>query len=167
MDQGPITAVPGMSRPAQPAQPALNRLAQAQPVQHQTAPNAADDDDAAGETRIRPVNVQLALRLTFDDGRSEDVSTVALIGRNPAGYDGEMISCLIRVHDSSRSVSKTHLHVRISTEGLWVTDRNSTNGSSLSSVRGGNTPLVGGTPMLAEIGSRVHFGDRSFVVNDA
>ncbi|MDO5753334.1 RDD family protein [Arthrobacter sp.] len=163
VDQGPITAVPGSSRPAQAA-PA----APVQQLQHvQPTSNAADDDDAAGETRIRAVNVPLALRLTFDDGRSEDISTVALIGRNPAGYDGEMISRLIRVHDSSRSVSKTHLHVRISTEGLWVTDRNSTNGSSLSSASGGNTPLVGGTPMLAEIGSRVHFGDRSFVVDHA
>lgn len=162
VDQGPITAVPGSSRPAQPAPVQQVQQGQAQPTA-----NAADDDDAAGETRIRPVNVPLALRLTFDDGRSEDISTVALIGRNPAGYDGEMISRLIRVHDSSRSVSKTHLHVRISTEGLWVTDRNSTNGSSLSSARGASTPLVGGTPMLAEIGFRVHFGDRSFVVDHA
>lgn len=173
VDQGPITAVPGFSRPAQPnpaqPQPYSQQFQQAQPpaVQRsnqQPTPQAAHDDDAVGETRIRPVSVQSALRLRFDDGRVEDVGTVALIGRNPAGYDGEMISRLISVKDSSRSVSKTHLHVRISAEGLWVTDRNSTNGSSLSNANGTETALVGGTPALAAIGSRVHFGDRSFVV---
>lgn len=178
VDQGPITAVPGFSRPAQPnpaqpnpaqSQPYSQQFQQAQPPaaqrsNQQPTPQAAHDDDAVGETRIRPVSVQSALRLSFDDGCVEDVGTVALIGRNPAGYDGEMISRLISVKDSSRSVSKTHLHVRISAEGLWVTDRNSTNGSSLSNANGTETALVGGTPALAAIGSRVHFGDRSFVV---
>ncbi|MDJ0314380.1 RDD family protein [Arthrobacter sp. H35-D1] len=186
VDQGPITAVPGFSRAAQPApaqpahpqpQPHSQQFRQDQPPAGQPPagqtysqqqappiPQAAHDDDAAGETRIRPVGVQSVLRLNFDDGHFEDVGTVALIGRNPAGYDGEMISRLISVQDSSRSVSKTHLHVRIGAEGLWVTDRNSTNGSSLSDANGMETALVGGTPALAEIGSRVHFGDRSFVV---
>lgn len=128
---------------------------------------ATGSGEEAGETRVRPVAQNPALRLTFDDGRSEDISTVALIGRNPAGYDGEMISRLISIQDSSRSVSKTHLHLRVAGDGLWVTDRNSTNGSAVTSTAGATMPLTGGSPALAEVGSKVHFGDRSFVVGHA
>jgi predicted component of type VI protein secretion system len=78
-----------------------------------------------------------------------------------------MISRLISVQDASRSVSKTHLHLRVSGEGLWVSDRNSTNGSAITSPGSARTQLLGGKPALAEIGSTVHFGDRSFVVGRA
>lgn len=176
---GPITSVPGITAPTLPdysQQAAAAR--QPQPAPQQPAPQsysaaptaaqlgaAADADDDAGETRVRPVSAgPTVLRLTFDDGRSEDVGAMALIGRNPAGYDGEMIGQLISVADSSRSVSKTHLHIRSSAEGLWVTDRNSTNGSAVTNHAGVKTPLAAGAPVLAVVGSRVYFGDRSFVV---
>lgn len=152
VDSGPITSVPGITAP--PSQPEVAAAAQA--------------DDDAGETRVRPVDSSTpTYRLVFDDGRHEDVSALALIGRDPAGYDGEMISRLISVHDASRSVSKTHLHLRVSSEGLWVTDRNSTNGSAIATATGAKTVLAGGTPALAKVGARVHFGDRSFVVATA
>ncbi|MFC8302223.1 RDD family protein [Specibacter sp. NPDC057265] len=151
-ESGPITSVPGITAPPPPRDVAAS----------------AQADDDAGETRVRPVAAATpTYRLVFDDGRHEDVSALALIGRNPAGYDGEMISRLISVHDTSRSVSKTHLHVRVSSEGVWVTDRNSTNGSAIATAAGARTTLVGGTPALAEVGARVHFGDRSFVVAKA
>ncbi|WP_269939440.1 FHA domain-containing protein [Arthrobacter sp. HY1533] len=163
MQQGPITSVPGVTQPTLPEPPR-----EFQPPAPETLAAAAQADDDAGETRVRPVGAPVQpLRLVFDDGRSEDVGALALIGRNPAGYDGEMISRLISVHDTSRSVSKTHLLVRASAEGLWVTDRNSTNGSAITSPAGGRTALSGGSPALAEVGSRVHFGDRSFVVGRA
>ena len=130
-------------------------------------PEAGHADEEAGETRIRPAAEKIRLRLIFDDGSRQDVDTVALIGRNPAGYDGEMISRLITVRDTSMSVSKTHLHVRAGTEGLWVTDRHSTNGSSITSAGGARTALTAGTPALGEAGSRVHFGERSFTVERA
>lgn len=184
---GPITNVPGITRPPVASQ-SNQQFGQAQgsqqqnfaqapqttqefgqaPQAHQTpqAP-AAHADDEAGETRARPHSSRTALRLSFDDGRTEDLAATALIGRNPAGYDGEMISRLISVQDSTRSVSKTHLHLRAAAEGLWVTDRNSTNGSAISTPNGAKSPLVGGSPALAEPGSRVHFGDRSFLVEKA
>ncbi|WP_186759289.1 RDD family protein [Arthrobacter alpinus] len=128
-------------------------------------PMPADQDDL-GETRVRPAATS-GLRLTFDDGRTETVATVALLGRNPAGYDGEMIERLVSVQDSSRSVSKTHLHLQVAPEGLWVTDRNSTNGSAITHPPGLKSPLPGGVPQLADIGDTVHFGDRSFLVGRA
>ncbi|GAA4656572.1 RDD family protein [Arthrobacter cryoconiti] len=180
---------PGQQNPAQqnPAQqnPAKHNSAQHNSAQHNSAQHnpaqhnpaqyesvrqdsqgidGNDPEGDLGSTRIRPVATAEALRLTFDDGGTENIGTVALIGRNPAGYDGEMIERLVSVQDSSRSVSKTHLHVRVSNEGLWVTDRNSTNGSAITHQDGARVPLPGGTPLLAEPGARVHFGDRSFVV---
>ncbi len=193
--QGTITTVPGFSAPApgagqvapsgqQPtaagytepvsfappaaAPPQAAPSDTGQPTWKTTEPlPAGDADEAAGETRIRPAAAKTPLRLAFDDGALQDVDTVALIGRNPAGYDGEMISRLITIRDTSMSVSKTHLHVRASNEGLWVTDRNSTNGSAITGTSGAKTPLAPNTPVLAEIGARVHFGERSFVVGRA
>ncbi|POH60604.1 hypothetical protein CVS28_02725 [Arthrobacter glacialis] len=182
--QGPITSVPGAATSAaplvqQPQQPPSQPIQFSQASSFAPPPPAVREtttkpyagqqpigllDDDAGDTRVRPIPAAAGLRLTFDDGHTEDITAVALIGRNPAGYDGEMISRLVSVQDSSRSVSKTHLHVRASGEGLWVTDRNSTNGSAITAVGGGRTALNGGTPALAGIGTRVHFGDRSFVV---
>ncbi len=149
-DSGPITAVPlsGFAPPAAPAP-------------------AAGFADEAGETRVRPAPGSAGLFLTFDDGRTEVIRSVALVGRNPAGYDGEMIEHLVSVPDSGRSVSKTHLHIRVAGEGLWVTDRNSTNGSFIINTAGQKSTLQGGTPALAEVGATVHFGDRSFQVGGA
>lgn len=180
---GPITSVPGSLRNTLPEPPNQQPPAHqppnhqqpvqqpapavAPPAQSAAAPSAgllAEADDEAGETRIRPVAPSAGLRLTFDDGRIEDVASVALIGRNPAGYDGEMISRLISVQDSARSVSKSHLHLRVAAEGLWVTDRNSTNGSALTRPQGPKVTLAAGVPTVAALGDRVHFGDRSFVV---
>ncbi|MET4002708.1 putative RDD family membrane protein YckC [Arthrobacter sp. UYCu511] len=207
IEQGPITTVPGITRPLaedttapdaqtgqpfqqpqqfqqpqppqrpqQPQQPAQGMQAQGFASAGAFAPAPASRpgpadayastpfDDEAGETRARPQGSRTAVRLVFDDGRTEELGATALLGRNPAGYDGEMISRLIPIQDSTRSVSKTHLHVRAAAEGLWVTDRNSTNGSAIANTGGVKTPLIGGTPTLAVPGSRVHFGDRSFAV---
>ncbi len=160
----PAAGPPAYVAPADPAGPSDT----GQPTWKTTEPlPSGDADEVAGETRIRPAAAKTPLRLAFDDGAIQDVDTVALIGRNPAGYDGEMISRLITIRDTSMSVSKTHLHVRASREGLWVTDRNSTNGSAITGTAGAKAALAPNTPVLAEIGARVHFGERSFVVGRA
>lgn len=146
------------------------------------SPQGVHPDEAAGETRYRargrdqpepappgqkPDSSRPALRMQFDDGRELLLSGVALIGRNPAGYDGEVIEQLIDVPDPSRSVSKTHIQVRASAEGLWVTDRNSTNGSAVTGPDGVLRRLVAGNAELAGFGATVHFGDRTFLVGRA
>lgn len=169
--QNPFAPSTSFAPPAQQQQNAnqfQHNPAQYNPAQGQSgaqAPNhgtSADDD--LGETRVRPAQQSTQFTLTFDDGRSEVVSAAALIGRNPAGYDGEMVESLIAIQDSSRSVSKTHLLVRVAPGGLWITDRNSTNGSAITAAGGVRTALIGGTPTMAETGATVHFGDRSFTV---
>ena len=165
-DSGLIAGVP-FSKPATPA-PQQNQAQYSPqgggPGTGPVAGQTALDGDELGETRVRPATPGAGIRLTFNDGRTEDVPPVALIGRNLAGYDGEMIERLVPVRDSSRSVSKTHLHVRAAGEGPWVTDRNSMNGSAITNANGAKSALQGGAPTLAGVGATVHFGDRHFQV---
>lgn len=132
------------------------------------APTHPDDD--AGETvvsrRSPAVPVSKGIRIRLDDGRNLLLQSVALIGRNPAAGHTETAQ-LIPVEDEGRSVSKTHLHLRVEDGRLWVTDRYSTNGSAVTGVDGNRTALPGGQAYWVDAGSTVHFGDRSFRVERA
>lgn len=128
---------------------------------------AAHPDDDVEATRITRRAAGTAVRLRFDDGREVDLRSVALVGRNPAGRTREAVDQLIEVPDQGRSVSKTHLHLRAETAGVLVTDRNSTNGSAISTPDGTRTELSPGEATRADAGTTVHFGDRSFLVETA
>jgi uncharacterized RDD family membrane protein YckC len=137
-----------------------------------TAPvPAAHSDDDHDRTQVRgdtraPVTVAL-LRIRLDDGRDIELDRTALIGRNPAGHPGEESVQLIPVADPGRSISKTHLHLLAGNGGAWVTDRNSTNGSAVTTPDGIRTALAAGEPTHVRPGSTVHFGDRSFYLGQA
>lgn len=76
-----------------------------------------------GDLDVIPVGVKtckLAPKLLFDCGATEEIAAVALLGRNPAGYDGEMIERPVSVQDSSRSVPKTQLHSQCAPVGASV-----------------------------------------------
>ena len=64
-------------------------------------------------------------------------------------------------------ISKTHLHLRVDGDGVWVTDRNSTNGSAVTTPDGLQTRLQPGVAVFVRPGSTVHFGDRSFHLGQA
>lgn len=129
-------------------------------------------DAEAGETiasRRRTAATAYApagVRIRLDDGRDLVLQSEALIGRNPSAKASEAVQ-LIPVQDDGRSVSKTHLHLRVEAGRLWVTDRHSTNGSAITGDGGERTTLPGGQPYWAAPGSTVHFGDRSFRVEQA
>jgi len=89
----------------------------------------------------------------------------ALVGRNRAAAAGESVGRLIPCTEMGRSVSKTHLHVAADSAGVWVTDRDSTNGSGITPRGGERRRLDPGHPVLAPVDSTVHFGDRSFTVS--
>lgn len=128
------------------------------------APHPDDDVEA---TRITSRAAKPQVRLAFDDGRELELRSAALIGRNPAGRAEEVVDQLIDVSDQGRSVSKTHLHLRVEGSAVWVTDRNSTNGSAISTPDGTRTELPPSEAVRADAGSTVHFGDRSFLVGTA
>lgn len=124
-----------------------------------------DPDRELGSTQLRSsVEPARAVKLRFDDGQVHEVTGVVLIGRNPAGGAGESVDQLIPFADMGRSVSKTHLHLTVDSSGVWVTDRNSTNGSAVTPRGGERQRLEPGQPVLAAHGSTVHFGDRHFTV---
>ncbi|WP_189636327.1 RDD family protein [Arthrobacter sp. NamB2] len=159
----PVPVAPAVLTFAPPA-PTAGNAATAQ-FAASPAPAPIDHpDDAMGETRVSAGHASGPLKILFDNGREVELRSHALIGRNPAGQNGEMIDQLIDFSDQGRSVSKTHLHVRVEGQGLWVTDRNSTNGSAITAPDGQRTPVRAGETLLAQPGSTVHFGDRSFLV---
>jgi hypothetical protein len=83
------------------------------------------------------------------------------------GQAGEQQAQLLAVDDPGRSISKTHLHLLTDGAGIWVTDRNSTNGSAVTTPDGHRTPLQPGVPAFVTPGSSVHFGDRTFYLGQA
>lgn len=170
----PQAAAGNTTAPAAPAAPAVLSFAppasgsrSVVPLQSGEAPlpaPVAHPDDEMERTRVTSQRESGPVRILFDNGREVELRSHALIGRNPAGQNGEMIDQLIDFADQGRSVSKTHLHVRVEGRGLWITDRHSTNGSAITAPDGQRTPVRDGETLLAQPGSTVHFGDRSFLV---
>lgn len=136
---------------------------------HRVPPQHVDDD--VERTQVRPGTSGAApvavLRIRLDDGRDFQLDRSVLVGRNPVGQAGEQHAQLLAVDDPGRSISKTHLHLLTDGAGIWVTDRQSTNGSAVTTPDGLRTPLVPGVPTFVTPGSSVHFGDRTFYLGQA
>ncbi|MEV7660270.1 RDD family protein [Paenarthrobacter sp. NPDC089316] len=132
-------------------------------------PAAAHPDDDVERTQMRPgtARAQAVLRIRIDDGQDVQLGGSVLLGRNPAPQPGETVEQLLPVSDPGRSISKTHLHLRVDGDGVWVTDRNSTNGSAVTASDGIQTRLQPGEAVFVRPGSTVHFGDRSFHLGQA
>jgi uncharacterized RDD family membrane protein YckC len=175
----PYTAPPSFAPPSSAPQPYGPPSSTPFQVTHAPAPTLAvpapaaqshPDDDVdrtqmrGGATYAAPVAV---LRIKLDDGRDFQLDRNVLLGRNPLGQAGEQQAQLLAVSDPGRSISKTHLHLLTDGAGIWVTDRNSTNGSAVTTPDGRRTPLQPGVPAFVSPGSTVHFGDRSFHLGQA
>jgi uncharacterized RDD family membrane protein YckC len=128
-------------------------------------------DDDVESTRLRASGQEApaaaVLRIRLDDGRDFRLERSALVGRNPAAAAGEAHAQLLAVPDPGRTISKTHLHLLTDGGGVWVTDRNSTNGSAVTTPDGIRTALQPGVPSFVSPGTTVHFGDRTFDVGQA
>ena len=95
----------------------------------------------------------------LDDGRTLAVTGLVLLGRNPQGRPGEEHAELIKVTDETRTVSKTHLALGLDAAGLYVMDRGSTNGSTLTNAGGVSSPCYPGDTVSVPDGGIVSFGD--------
>ena len=135
----------------------------------QSPATAAHPDDDVERTQMRPgaARAQAVLRIRIDDGQDIQLGGSVLLGRNPAPQPAEIVEQLLPVSDPGRSISKTHLHLRVDGDGVWVTDRNSTNGSAVTTPDGIQTRLHPGEASFVRPGSTVHFGDRSFHLGQA
>lgn len=102
--------------------------------------------------------------LELDSGERVSVEGPTLVGRNPQAPGSSGVQ-LIQLPDPTRSVSKNHAELGVDSAGLWLTDRNSTNGTVVSVP--GLPPRVAeaGARVRVPVGSTIHFGDRRVVVH--
>lgn len=170
--QAPVQ-LPPVQQPVQIHQPAAaaprtQEQAPAPVSQPYSAAGHPDDDHDRTQLRgAQPPAPLAVLRIRLDDGRDFELDRTVLIGRNPAAHSGEQVAQILAIQDPGRSISKTHLHLLSDRDGIWVTDRNSTNGSAVTTPDGIRTPLQAGQPAYVSPGSTVHFGDRTFHLGQA
>jgi hypothetical protein len=131
-------------------------------------------DESLERTSLAPRNRAAGLdiagtgsvTLQFDTGEVVTAEGRLLIGRDPEVAEGEPPARLIPIADTDRSVSKTHLVVEIEGTKVTVTDRGSTNGSSVLLPDGTSLDLSADEAVLVPVGSSVTFGQRSFSVDE-
>jgi predicted component of type VI protein secretion system len=95
----------------------------------------------------------------LDDGRRIALDGLILLGRNPQPQAGEEDAQLIKIADETRTVSKSHLAVGLDAGGVYVVDRGSTNGSTVSTTNGMSTRCKAGEMVRVGEGAIVSIGD--------
>jgi hypothetical protein len=95
----------------------------------------------------------------LDDGRELTVDRLVLLGRNPRPQPGEEDAQLVKLADETRTVSKLHLAIGVDSAGLYVVDRGSTNGSTVTSPEGASKRCQPGEVIYVDAGSIVSMGD--------
>lgn len=128
-------------------------------------------DDEVERTRLRQARTKVAYApsraqsrpratLLLWDNRVVVLEGTALVGRNPSPREGEALPVqVIAVIDRGRSVSKTHLAIGVDTEGVWLKDRNSTNGTVVTLEDGQQILCAPEQKVRVPVGASVAFGD--------
>lgn len=92
--------------------------------------------------------------IVFPDGRRRVVLGTLVVGRDPEARPGDRYPVLIAMGDEDRRMSKTHLAIGLTDSGgLWVEDRNSTNGVLLTPPDATSQPLDPGWRTALPLGS--------------
>ena len=97
--------------------------------------------------------------ILLDDGRRIPLDGLVLLGRNPQPKAGEEDAQLIKIADETRTVSKSHLAVGVDAGGVYVVDRGSTNGSTVSTTNGMSARCRAGEMVRVGDGAIVSIGD--------
>lgn len=103
--------------------------------------------------------------LQFSTGESVTVSGAGLVGRNPSAQPGEFVDQLVPIFDAGKSVSKTHLEFGQDSGRFWVSDRYSTNGSTVRQPDAEPKRCEPGRRYFVARGTRVDIGEQFFVVS--
>lgn len=169
--QSPASSDPGSASPDQAsAEPLEADSAEAvvsagdsedSPSETDQPEDSPDEEGRSGEPAATdaPDLTAYAWVLRLDDGRDVGVERLVLLGRNPQPRVGEEDATLIKVPDEGRTVSKSHLAVGVDARGLYVMDRGSTNGTTVTTPDGGQRPCPPGDLIDVPAGSVVSFGD--------
>jgi uncharacterized RDD family membrane protein YckC len=97
--------------------------------------------------------------ILLDDGRRIAIEGLVLLGRNPQPKAGEEDAQLIKIADETRTVSKSHLAVGVDAGGIYIVDRGSTNGSTVSTTNGLSSRCRAGEIVRVGDGAIVSIGD--------
>lgn len=171
---GLITGVPGLGGEPAPAHapegPAPTSPATTSAGAELPAPTVEPDEDleatrfGVSSRRATGDGGSSAPAATIDlpSGRRVRIDSRTLLGRNPQ-RDGAP-AVLLQVEDPSRSVSKTHLELVPTPDGLRVTDLRSTNGTAAITPAGEVRELSAGVPAVVGTGWAVQAGDLRFTV---
>jgi hypothetical protein len=118
-------------------------------------------EGAGGHAGQDPV----VLTASFDTGERRILESGLLVGRDPERTFGFEGADLLSINDQAMSVSKTHLALRCEDGRLEIVDMGSTNGTRVIEADGRMVKLNPREPFAIGAGTRVEFGDRSFVVD--
>jgi hypothetical protein len=102
--------------------------------------------------------------LRVDTGGVLELGSFCLLGREPVTRDGDPRATLVKFEDPKLSVSKTHLAYGVDDGGVWVTDRNSTNGTTIIDPSGRRITCAPGAKQYVQPGWQVQIGQRRFTV---
>ena len=122
-----------------------------------------EDDDADDRTQLG-VRYDTA-RVTFDTGVTYPFGGTIVLGRNPLAPASHPTASPVPVDDPQRSVSKTHVALTATREGVLVEDLHSTGGTVVVRADGEETPVLPGAPVQARAGDTVRYGQRSVVID--
>ena len=112
-----------------------------------------------------PVAALPTATLTFSTGAVARIRAATLLGRRPSAETDESTDELLAVEDDSRTISKTHARLEWQDDGLWITDRQSANGTIVD--RSGQNPveLTANQAYQLIAGDIVRLGEVTFTVS--
>lgn len=129
----------------------------------QASDSSLSPDDADDRTQLG-VRYDTA-RVTFDTGVTYPFGGTIVLGRNPLAPASHPTASPVPVDDPQRSVSKTHVALTATREGVLVEDLHSTGGTVVVRADGEETPVLPGAPVQARAGDTVRYGQRSVVID--
>ena len=142
-----ITSPPGIADPPPAAAPS-------------TATAVAPTPESMDETRVSVRRRAGAhWRFVLPDARHVEVSGALLVGRDPAANERYPGAALLTIDDEAHSVSKTHAVFEVDSDGLWVTDLNSTNGVVITQPDGTELDVDPDVRGQIQPGADVELGD--------
>ncbi|MEA5456401.1 FHA domain-containing protein [Sinomonas sp. JGH33] len=158
---GLVTAVPGFSRPAEPAGPGVAESSLSGPLRYPVVDDVDDDDDLEA-TRRTSRGAPRLWKLVLPDSTTVTLDSSSVIGRNPVAPSFMPEALPVQLADHTQSVSKTHAALEVRDGLVWITDLHSTNGTALMNPTGERSECLPGQALPAGNAWRIAFGD--FVV---
>lgn len=93
-----------------------------------------------------------------------ELNVTVLLGRNPQRSDDDPEVHLVPSSGDGRMISRTHVLIGTDPRGVFIVDRDSTNGTALVTAAGELEPAPAGVQMRVRDGQQVSYGNRWFTV---